>query len=361
MVENIRFRQVADEIRKELLKPEWKVGMKLWTESELMTRFNIGRNTARNAFAKLEREGIVLRNRGTRGILQQKPADNSKARRGLSFGLINSPHKEISANSDVSWIGTSLQAELRHYEATLSIFPWLSSSEPKMLDAIRNIVDKNLVDGFFLLGTPDLEETAQYLTEKKIPYVYLIPALNHDQTVVPLDYVVAASEYDATVDYFNLHPECKNIVLFAGKSDYNMGRVKAILESIALSAARKFTCIDCRKPDFPALLNEVKKYAFEPDVCIAFSSSMISEMDCALTFLDAHPTVLTFKHYDHDTTRYQHKYPLIARDYGRFGKEAVQLMFRLVGSQSAARPVPPQQIVISSVLKQTNNIEGQQK
>lgn len=65
MAEQPKYRQVADTLRREIADGIFKDGQTLMTEEELRLRFDVSRQTVRQAIALLEDDGLVDRRRGS--------------------------------------------------------------------------------------------------------------------------------------------------------------------------------------------------------------------------------------------------------------------------------------------------------
>ncbi len=354
MKENIRFRNVADEIRKELLMSKWIPGMRVWTESELMERFRVSRNTARNAFQMLEKDGVIQRDRGRRGILVKKPADESKQRRGLNFGIFSDDSFIWTNASDAAWISVCIQEELQKHGATLSLFPCLGKDSPGALPAIREILERNFADGFFLLPTPDREEIGIFLAERKIPYVFLQPSKRREKSFSS-ENTVETDETNAVEEFFHDRKHIRRIVLFGSGHDFIKGRTDTILQSFAHKNGKEYIKLNAEEKTFDELIELVKRYSADGSICIVFSTDILREMDCALSLLKLRPEVLLFKHYNPFLGKYEGRYPLACRPYKQFGTEAVQMMYRQVESAEQKNWSPQPKISLPGVLYMTAN------
>ena len=65
MAEQPKYLMLADILRKEIAEGLFQDGQKLMTEESLRTRFDVSRQTVRQAIALLEDDGLVLRQRGS--------------------------------------------------------------------------------------------------------------------------------------------------------------------------------------------------------------------------------------------------------------------------------------------------------
>lgn len=68
------YYQIATDIRKRVLRGEWKPGDQLPSQPELARQYQVSRMTLRQAMDLLEREGIIARQRGSGTFLTEAPA-----------------------------------------------------------------------------------------------------------------------------------------------------------------------------------------------------------------------------------------------------------------------------------------------
>ena len=73
MAEQPKYLQVADVLRKEIAEGIFQDGQTLMTEEELRFRFNVSRQTVRQAIALLEDDGLVDRRRGSGTYVRHGP------------------------------------------------------------------------------------------------------------------------------------------------------------------------------------------------------------------------------------------------------------------------------------------------
>ncbi len=61
----LKYRLLADQLREEMIRQEWKAGRRLPTEAELCRRFHVSRQTVRRALRQLAEEGAVQSRQGS--------------------------------------------------------------------------------------------------------------------------------------------------------------------------------------------------------------------------------------------------------------------------------------------------------
>ncbi len=336
--ENIKFREIADNISTELLSPQWMVGMPLATEVELMERFQVSRITVRNALQRLVDGGIISRERGKRSVLIQKPADKKKIRRGLNFALLGNSTIVNSEESDLPSISISIIRELKKWGATLSLFPFLSDETPAGLPVVEDLLARNLVDGFFLSMMPDLIEIEKFLKEKNIPFVCLLQSEYNDEKVVRqikkspsviVDELTSIHEYVDSAAKNGIN----QFVLLGSQEDFALMRTHDMFQKITGELGIKYTSMRMENPSFEELLALICRYR-DPAGCLIISNKLLPLADAVLSFLKYRIpedlSVVLFKHYTPDWTKWQGKYPIITRPLDKFGIVAAEKMRGLI-------------------------------
>lgn len=69
------YLQICELIREKIDSGEISTGSRVWSESDIMEKFNVSRNTARKAIETLENEGIVARIQGKGSFVSQPKVD----------------------------------------------------------------------------------------------------------------------------------------------------------------------------------------------------------------------------------------------------------------------------------------------
>ncbi len=72
--------KVADKIRNDIFNEDYKIGEKFPSESELAKRYNVSRNTIREALSVLESEGLVTRKHGVGTFITSKKPSTVKGK-----------------------------------------------------------------------------------------------------------------------------------------------------------------------------------------------------------------------------------------------------------------------------------------
>ena len=89
VAEQPKYLQVADILRKEIAEGIFRDGQTLMTEEELRQRFNVSRQTIRQAIALLEDDGLVDRRRGSGTYVRHGP--RRRAQGTLHVGVVTTP------------------------------------------------------------------------------------------------------------------------------------------------------------------------------------------------------------------------------------------------------------------------------
>ncbi len=69
------YLQICDLIREKIDSGEIVIGSRIWSESDIIEKFNVSRNTARKALETLQNEGIVSRIQGKGSFVSQPKVD----------------------------------------------------------------------------------------------------------------------------------------------------------------------------------------------------------------------------------------------------------------------------------------------
>jgi len=97
------YLQICDFIREKINSGEIAIGSRVWSESDIIEKFGVSRNTARKAIETLQNEGIVRRIQGKGSFVSQ-----SKVNYGLqtlmSFSEEISEKKLISTSKIISFV-----------------------------------------------------------------------------------------------------------------------------------------------------------------------------------------------------------------------------------------------------------------
>ncbi len=353
--ENIKFREIAEHIRAEFIKPHWQPGHKLDSEKKLMDQYGVSRITIRSALQRLEAEGIIAREQGKRSVLLQKPADQKNIRKGINFGLIGNEEIVDASLSDLPRIGINIIRELSSWGATLSLFPFLSEQHPGALDFTRNLISRNLVDGFFVSFTPDFLEIGEYLLAKEIPFVYVLQfqhmMLNFSEGELAGKYCVVQAEELAPTQRLTKRLKdngTERIVLLGSRDDYFPQRTYDLFKESAGEAGVELISVPMMGTSLKEIIRTVEKYS-APANCLLLSNELVSEFNYAMDYLELSSPkdvqVLLFKHFTPDWSRWEKKYPVFSCDPVKFGEEAARLMYNLILEKESGIPFPGSRIV----------------
>ncbi len=353
--ENIKFREIAEHIRTEFAKPHWQPGQKLDSEKKLMDRYGVSRITIRSALQRLEAEGIIAREQGKRSILLQKPVDKKKLRRGINFGLIGSEEIVDANQSDLAQISINIIRGISEWGAMLSLFPFLTERHPDALEFVKNLITRNLVDGFFISFTPDFLEVGEYLIAKEIPFVYV---LQFEQ--LPLDILenrlngrcaaVLAEESEPTRRLVRqlADQNIRKIILLGTEDDYFPQRTYDLFREGTQGSGVELVSVPMIGASLKKIIKAVGDYS-RPDHCLLLSNAIVNEFDYAMEYLGLScpedTQVVLFRHFTPNWSRWEKKYPVFCCDPLLFGEEAAKLMYQLILEKEAGTPPPEQRII----------------
>lgn len=169
MSEKPKYSILADVIRKMIIDGTYCSGDKLPSENELSQQYNFSRQTVRQAFGVLEKEGLLLRERGSGTYVSRQ---NSQSAKTMTIGVITTYITDYIFPSIIRGIETELTN--KGYSLTLGVTKNRVEYENKIL---RSFINKK-VDGIIVEGTktafpnPNISLYNQ-LDELHIPYVFI--------------------------------------------------------------------------------------------------------------------------------------------------------------------------------------------
>jgi len=187
VAEQPKYLQVADILRREIAEGVFRDGQTLLTEEELRFRFNVSRQTIRQAIALLEDDGLVVRRRGSGTYVRHGP----RRRQGtIHVGVVTTYITDYIFPSIVQGI----ESVMNENGAVMNLSATYNDSRTE-----RNILERMLdgqVDGLIVEGTRTAKQTEnvdlyRHLAERNIPVLFMnsyYPELVNVPHVVMDDY-----------------------------------------------------------------------------------------------------------------------------------------------------------------------------
>ena len=187
MAEQPKYLLVADTLRREIAKGIFRDGQTLMTEEELRMRFDVSRQTIRQAIALLEADGLVDRRRGSGTYVRHGP----RRRQGIiHVGVITTFITDYIFPS----IAQGMESVLNKNGAVLSLNAMYNDVKTE-----RNILERMLeepVDGLIIEGCRTAKETPnrdvlEKFAQRNIPVLFVngyYPGMEHIPHVVMDDY-----------------------------------------------------------------------------------------------------------------------------------------------------------------------------
>ena len=139
-----KYLLVADTLRKEIAKGVFRDGQTLMTEEELRVRFDVSRQTVRQAIALLEDDGLVDRRRGSGTYVRHGPRRRQGA---IQIGVVATYITDYIFPS----ILQGIEGTLNKAGAVMNLSATYNDSRTE-----RNILERMLdgqVDGLIVEGT----------------------------------------------------------------------------------------------------------------------------------------------------------------------------------------------------------------
>ena len=187
MAEQPKYLQVADTLRREIAEGIFRDGQTLMTEEELRIRFDVSRQTIRQAISLLEDDGLVDRRRGSGTYVRHGP----RRRQGIiHVGVITTFITDYIFPS----ITQGMESVLNENGAVLSLNAMYND-----VGTERNILERMLeepVDGLIMEGCRTAKETPnrdvlERFAQRNIPVLFVngyYPGMEHLPHVVMDDY-----------------------------------------------------------------------------------------------------------------------------------------------------------------------------
>ena len=187
MAEQPKYLQVADTLRREIAEGIFQDGQTLMTEEELRMRFDVSRQTIRQAISLLEDDGLVDRRRGSGTYVRHGP----RRRQGIiHVGVVTTFITDYIFPS----IAQGMEAVLNENGAVLSLNAMYNDVKTE-----RNILERMLeepVDGLIVEGSRTAKETPnrdilERFAQRNIPVLFVngyYPGMEHIPHVVMDDY-----------------------------------------------------------------------------------------------------------------------------------------------------------------------------
>lgn len=169
MKEQAKYRQLADELREQIMGGTFAVGDTLPTEQELQETHSLSRQTVRQAIAILERDGLVYRRRGSGTYIGRMPR---KQTAHLTVGVITTYITDYIFPSIIRGIESTLSQN----NCTMNLVATGSRLDTER-DILRNLLD-HPVDGLIVEGTksalpnPNIK-LYEELQKQNIPMVFI--------------------------------------------------------------------------------------------------------------------------------------------------------------------------------------------
>ena len=182
-----KYLLVADTLRKEIAKGLFRDGQTLMTEEELRLRFDVSRQTIRQAIALLEDDGLVDRRRGSGTYVRHGP----RHRQGtVQVGVVATYITDYIFPSIVSGIESVLSENgvVMNLSATYNDSKTERSILERMLDGQ---VDGLIVEGVQTARETENEDLYRRLAERNIPVLFMnayYPGMTNVPHVVMDDY-----------------------------------------------------------------------------------------------------------------------------------------------------------------------------
>ena len=194
-----KYLQVADTLRREIARGVFRDGQTLMTEEDLRARFNVSRQTVRQAIALLEDDGLVDRRRGSGTYVRHGP----RRRQGMiQVGVVATFITDYIFPS----ILQGLEEALNKAGAVMTLSATYNDSRTE-----RSILERMLegqVDGLIFEGNRTAKETPnadlfERFAERNIPVLFIngfYPGMDHIPHLIMDDYAGGRQAAEAALN-----------------------------------------------------------------------------------------------------------------------------------------------------------------
>ena len=164
----LKFRALADELRRGILAGTWGVGAKLPTQADLVAESGLSLTTARRAFDELVAANLIVRKQGAGSFVASPRQERTRSRYGVGVLL---PETHLYYPRVLQGIEETLSAN----KVALQLATY--SYDPVREDSSIQVLLQAGVDGLILVPTlndiPDPRGRLQALTSLGVPVVLL--------------------------------------------------------------------------------------------------------------------------------------------------------------------------------------------
>lgn len=345
MKQTAKFKELASLLRDQIVSGKYPVGSIIPSETQLIEQYQVSRTTVRDAINVLVDDGFLSKKRGrfSGTTVLERSKVLKRVRKSINFGILGCEHIFDPLINDAPAVEYGIIAELMKWNATLSMFPFLSKNFSGALPFAKEIIHRNLVDGFFLFRSTDLLEFCEYLQSIHFPFVHICAGeVTYPLPKIPQIHIQELQSIEVFTE--NLKRKgFSRIHLLASEQDFGLSRTHEMFSEASRKAGIQYSVQDCSDFSFEVFLDAVKK-TIRRDTAIVTSNLHVEKMDIAVEMLhlqiprDAY--IIFFKHYSPDWTKYQDRYAIIDRPYHKLGVTAAKLMRELYESKMAGQPMP---------------------
>ena len=169
MAEQPKYLFVAETLRREIAEGVFKDGQTLMTEEELRCRFNVSRQTVRQAIALLEDDGLVDRRRGSGTYVRHGPRKRQGTPR---IGVVTTYISDYIFPNIVSGI-----EEVLNDQGAIMVLSATYNDQSRERSILSKMIDGQ-VDGLIVEGVRSAENTPNAdlymrMAERNIPVLFM--------------------------------------------------------------------------------------------------------------------------------------------------------------------------------------------
>jgi len=325
---SLKYEELASKIREQIAAGKYPPGTAIPSQPRLVEVHKVSRITVRKAVDLLANEGYVRKGlgRGNGTVVLERSEQRKMTRLAYNFGIFG----------DARILDITNIAELEHWNASLSMFPFLSERHPTPIDYAKTLIARNMIDGLYVASCTGAKELCEYLKNIRFPFIYLQTMETRENLFSDSTYPVVRIRERETLSGLLKHYRkrgCRSVVLFAALDDLLPERTHELLERCCPEADLPYRKVNLSRKTFPALLRSLKK-EIAADRLIVSSNSLMPRLDDAFCLLGPNVpenlNLLFYKHYAGKLPLLNRKYAVIDRPFEKIGFEAARMMHELM-------------------------------
>lgn len=338
MKTSVKYEELASKIREQIAAGVYMPGTAIPSQPQLVEIYKVSQITVRKAVDQLANEGYVRKGlgRGNGTVVLERSKLQKMTRLTYNFGIFGDARILDITDHDIPAVAKGIVFGLERWNASLSMFPFLSERHPSPVDYAKTLIARNMIDGLYVADCTGAEELCEYLKNIRFPFVCLQTMETRKDRFNDCAYpAVQIRERKMFSKLLKNYRKCgcRDVVLFAAQDDLFPGRTHELLELCCLEAGLPYRKVNMLRETFPILLRSLEK-EIAADRLIVSSNTLMLRLDDALCLLGPkvpeNLNLLFYKHYADKLPILNRKYAVLDRPFEKVGLEAARMMHGLM-------------------------------